>query len=252
MSGVPEDWYDGFFEGAWLDYASRDVRPGWTEQTVEFLVEQLELREGARVLDLACGRGRVAIPLAERGVCVTGLDLSARSLELARLQAEDAGIELELIRRDMRELDAVETYDVVLNLFSSFGYFHEQADDELVVAAVARALVPGGAFFLDTINPVALAAAFVARDWREFDDGTVLVEERSYDHLRGRDEATWTFVGPDGGRSELRHSLRAYTAPELVAMLDRAGLEVDGAWGSWEGAELGEGHRTLLRARKRG
>lgn len=176
MSRVSEDWYDGFFEGAWLDYASRDIRPGWTQQTVEFLVERLELRV----------------------------------------------IELELIQRDMRRLDAVATFDAVLNLFSSFGYFHEQAEDELVVAAVASARVPGGMFFLDTINPVALAAAFPRA-------GLARVRRR---HGPGRRAV----VGPTPHLSSWR-------------MLDRAGLEVDGAWGSWDGTEL-DGRRILLQARK--
>src|SRR5207244_6804372 len=114
--------------------------PEWTEGQVAFLVEQLDLREGTRVLDLACGRGRIAIPLARRGCRVTGVDLSPRSLELARRDAASARVELELLRRDMRELDAVESFDAVINLYSSFGYFAEQADDEQVLAAVARAL----------------------------------------------------------------------------------------------------------------
>src|SRR5204862_5410129 len=122
--------------------------------------------------------------------------------------------------------------------------------DERVLAAVARALVHGGMFLIDTINPVALAPRFVPVDWRELDDGTVFLERRSYDHFTGRSEATWTFVRPDGSRSELRHSLRAYTPAELVAMLERAGLEVDGSWGSWEGDELGAGSRVILRSSK--
>jgi hypothetical protein len=63
-------------------------------------------------------------------------------------------------------------------------------------------------------------------------------------------QTTWTFVRPDGRRNELQFSVRAYTAPEIVAMLGRAGLDVDGAWGYWDGSELGDGNRIILRARK--
>lgn len=252
MSGIAPDWYDGFFENEWLDYLALGTSPEWTERTVAFLVEHLDLREGTRVLDIPCGRGRVAIPLAQLGCRVTGLDLSPRSLELAQRDAQAAGVELELVHADMRELDATEAYDVALNLYSSFGYFDDQADDERVLAAVARALVRGGVFFIDTINPVALAAEFRALSWSELEDGTLFLERRAWDQLHGRHETTWTFVRPDGARSELRFSLRAYTAPELLAMLARAGLEVDAAWGGWQGTELGDGNRLLLRARKGG
>src|SRR3989442_11314585 len=101
MSAVPHDRYEGFFEAEWLDYvALGDAERN--EQQVAFLVEQLGLAEGTRVLDLACGRGRIAIPLAERGCRVTGLDLSPRSLKLARRDAADAGVALPLIHADMR------------------------------------------------------------------------------------------------------------------------------------------------------
>jgi 2-polyprenyl-3-methyl-5-hydroxy-6-metoxy-1,4-benzoquinol methylase len=250
MSEVPHDWFDGLFESEWLDYLALGQSPEWTEQTVAFLVEQLDLREGTRVLDLACGRGRVSIPLAQQGCRVTGLDLSPRSLEIARRDAEAAGIELELIHRDMRELDAVAAYDVVLNLFTSFGYFQDDEENERVLQAVARALVPGGAFLIDTLNPITLAPRFKERDWGEYEGGVTLLERHAWQHLRGRVETTWTFVHPDGARNELQFSVRAYTAPELVAMLERQGLDVEGAWGYWTGTELGDGNRIILRVRK--
>ncbi len=150
----------------------------------------------------------------------------------------------------MRDLDAVEEFDAAVNVYSSFGYFADSSDDERVLARVARALVPDGRFLIDTINPIALARVFRPKDWRAFADGTLLLEEHWYDHLRGRGEAVWTFVRPDGKRSDLRHSMRVYTAAELAHMLERAGFSVDGAWGSWDGGELGDGSRTILRARK--
>ena len=217
---------------------------------MEFIVEKLGLGEGSRVLDLACGRGRISIGLAQHGCRVTGLDLSPRSLELARSDAEAAGVEIEFVRRDMRDLDAEGEFDAVVNVFTSFGYFPTQEEDERVLANVARALVPGGRFLLDMVNTIAIAKQFVEADWDELEDGTLWLQRRRYDQLTGRHEATWTFVRTDGSRSELRHSLRGYTPAELVAMLGRAGLGVDGSWGSWDGDELGEGSRVILRSRK--
>jgi SAM-dependent methyltransferase len=215
-------------------------------------VDELGLSAGSRVLDLACGRGRISIGLAKRGCRVTGLDLSPRSLELAARDAEAAGVAVDFVRRDMRDLDAVEAFDAVVNVFTSFGYFPTQEEDERVLGAVARALAPGGRFLIDMVNTIAIAKRFIEFDWHELEDGTLWLERRRYDQLTGRYEATWTFVRPDGSRSELRNSLRGYTPAELVAMLARAGLEVDRAWGSWDGGELGDGSRSILRARKAG
>ena len=247
---APADWFDGFFEGEWLDYLALPGDPDFSERQADFIVRELELGESARVLDLACGRGRIAIALAHRGLRVSGVDLSPRSLERARADAATAGVALDLVQDDMRELDAEAEFDGVISIFTSFGYFADQTDDERVLAGVARALVPGGRFLLDTINPIAIAPKYVPHEWRQFEDGTVMLEDRSYDHLRGRHESTWTFVHADGSRSERRTSVRGYTAAELVPMLHAAGLDVDGAWGSWDGTELGDGSRTILRSRK--
>jgi hypothetical protein len=78
----------------------------------------------------------------------------------------------------------------------------------------------------------------------------LLLERRSYDHLSGRIHGTWTFIGPDGSRSVLEHSLRAYGPAELLIFLRRAGLDIERAWGSFDRTELGDGTRTILLACK--
>jgi hypothetical protein len=79
----------------------------------------------------------------------------------------------------------------------------------------------------------------------------VLFEDRSFDHLTGRSSATWTYVAPGGERSELRHSLRVYTLPELAAMLAGAGLDVAETWGGFDGQPFGfEARRLIVHARK--
>lgn len=252
MTDVDPRWYDGFFETEWLDYLSLPKDAEVTTRQVDFAVEQLALEPGASVLDVACGRGRHSVELARRGFRVTGVDLSPRSLELARVAADDAGVEVEFRQLDMLELDYDGVFDAVVNLFTSFGYFQADADNERVLHRIAAALRPGGRFLIDTINTIALARVFQERDWREFDNGSVLVEHRWLDQLKGRGGATWTFIRSDGSRSVLDHSLRAYAPWELRAWLERAGLDVERAWGSFDGTELGDGMRTILLARKPG
>ena len=73
-------------------------------------------------------------------------------------------------------------------MFTAFGYFADEADNRLVIGRVAAALAPGGAFLLETINPVAVFPRFEARGWHQLSDGTVMLEERFYDTARGRFE----------------------------------------------------------------
>jgi SAM-dependent methyltransferase len=250
--GVDPRWYENFFGRDWLELVALRISEERTREQVDFLVEALALAPGARVLDLACGHGRHSLELARRGYRVTGLDLSAPSLEVARETAEDGGLEVEFGECDMREIPFEDEFDAVLNLFSSFGYFEDAEDDRRVLSAVAGALRPGGAFLLDTIHPPWLFRHFQPLSWEEHDDGTLFLEERTLDLLRGRSDARWIAVRPDGGRSELRHSLRIYTLAELASMLAEAGLDVERTYGGFDGSELGlESRRLIVVARKR-
>jgi SAM-dependent methyltransferase len=250
VTGADPRWYDGFFGEDYLAVAPRD--PERTAREVDFVVERLGLEPAARVLDLACGHGRHTVELARRGFRVTGLDLSEPSLARAREAAHAEGVDVELVHGDMRELPWEDEFDAVVNLFTAFGYFAEQADDERVLGEVERALRPGGSFLLDVVSLFLLARGFRARDWQQLEGGRTMLEDRDYDPLTGRSNVTWTFVAPTGERSELRHSLRVYTLPELRGMLERAGLEVAEAWGGFDGEPYGfEGRRLIVHARRR-
>jgi SAM-dependent methyltransferase len=248
---VEPDWYDGFFEGDWLDEIALNADGEWTDRQTNFLVEQLELETGERVLDLACGHGRVAIPLAERGFGVTGVDLSPRSLELARASAGARGLDVDFVESDMRAIDFEGAFDAAYNVYTSFGYFEDDGENQCVLEAVSRALRPRGRFLIDVINPTGLAARYQSRMWEELDSGATFLQEHEFDVIGGRNKATWTFVRPDGDRSKLVHSVRVYAPWELARMLRSAGLDVTGSWGSFDGDDLELGSRRLiLRAAK--
>ena len=243
-------WYETFFGDDWLELAA-DHDVDQTRSEVDFLVRTLELAPGARVLDLACGHGRHSVELAAMGFHVTGLDISAGSLAIARESAAERGVRLDLQQLDMRELGAQSEFEAVCNFSSSFGYLPREEDDLEVLTRVTRALSPGGQFLLETMNASWLERNFQPRAKRRLPNGTLVTEERSYDRATSRSSATWSMVRRDGSRSELRHSMRIYTCPELCGMFARAGLTVDGMWGGVDGSNPGVDRRRLvLRGRK--
>jgi SAM-dependent methyltransferase len=248
---VDPRWYDGFFEGEWLDLLARERDGERTSAEVDFVVDKLSLPAGARVLDLACGHGRHSLELARRGFRVTGVDLSPRSLELAREAAAGERLDVELVQSDMREIDFDAEFDAAINLFTAFGYFESDDEDRDVVRRIARALRPGGGFLIDTLNALGLAKRYQPRRWEQAPEGVVMLDDHEWDLLAGRNRASWTFIRPDGSRSELRHVVRTYTPWELAGLIATAGLEVEAAWGDWEGAPLThESWRLILLARK--
>jgi SAM-dependent methyltransferase len=251
---VDPRWYETFFGEDWLRLAVEHGRYSDDEtlKQVDFAVERLGLEPPARILDLAGGHGRHAIPLAQRGFRVTLLDLSEPSLAVARERAADAGVELDIVHADMRDIAYDEEFDAVLNLFTAFGYFEDEADDVRLVERMARALVPGGALLVDLVSLFGIVREFQPRSWLDVGDGWTMLDEREYDVHTGRSAAAWTFLGPNGERRELRHSVRLYTLPELRSMLGGAGLTVEGAWLNWDGEEYrfdGRG-RMIVAARK--
>ena len=251
MEAVASDWYRSFFGDEWLRFVAQRIPAEQTTREVDFIVETLALEPPASVLDLACGHGRHSLELARRGYEVTGLDLSEAALRVARDAARDAGLDVTFVHADMRELDSEAQFDAVVNWFTAFGYFEDDGQDQRVLERVARSLKPPGRFLIDTISPLWLFRHFEANSWTELEDGSLLLQQRAYEPLTGRNHVTWTLVHADGSRQELRHSVRVYTLVELTQMLARAGLQVERTWGDAAGSPYGlDTPRMIVLAQK--
>ncbi len=231
-------WYQTLFGEEYLRLWEPALPPERTAREVEQIVELLEMRDGSRILDLCCGQGRHAIPLAQRGYRVTGLDLSPTLLDKARDRAAAAGVEVNWLPGDMRELRFAEEFDAVINIFTAFGYFKTEAEDLRVLHGVRRALMPAGRFLLETLHRDSLLRRFQPAGARRLEDGVLAVEERSLDLLRSRSETLLTAIYPDGRRSEYRFSVRMYTLAEFARLFAAASLQLEAFYGGLDGSPL--------------
>jgi SAM-dependent methyltransferase len=229
-------WYREFFDDLYLRVYQPLEAPEQVRREVDFIVKALDLPAGAKVLDLCCGQGRHSLELARRGFQVVGVDLSEALLYAARKRAESEGLSVTFLHCDMREIDFADEFDAVINMFTSFGYLESEAEDEKVLGKVAQALKSGGKFLLDVVNRDRLVRDFQAREWHAADEGWLVLEERTFDHLSGRMETRWVCVARDGVRYERLSSVRLYTASELRTMLERAGLKVTNLFGDYDGS----------------
>lgn len=228
-------WWQAFFDQEYLRLWAQFLPPEQTAQTVAGIQAALKLPPSAEVLDLACGQGRIAVPLAQAGYRITGLDYSDYLLDVARQAAADAGVDIAFHRADMRDLPAEWRghFDAVINIFTAFGYFENEAEDQKVLAGVANVLKPGGQFLIDVSHRDRLARDFMARDWRELPDGTLVWTQRLFDPIAGMsgEDLAWLADGQIHRRS---FRVRAYTATELTRMLKAAGLTPTAYYGDWE------------------
>lgn len=240
-------WYRDWFqdESYPIVYRHRDEEEA--RVTVDLFERTVALPPGARVLDLACGLGRHAMEFARRGYEVTGIDLSGALLRSAEEAAREGGLPIRFQCGDMRRLEEQNSYDAVVSLFTSFGYFMEESENRSVVESVARALRAGGWFMLDFFN-----AQFVATHLRPRDEtareGCTIIQERRISG--GRIEKSIS-ISAEGGDRSFRESVRMYTEQELRAMLEHAGLRVLHAFGGYDASPISPAsQRVILFARK--
>ena len=237
VTDIGSNWYTEFFNEDYPKIYSERLSEDATERETAFAVRALGLREGDRVLDLACGHGRHAVALARRGMVVTGQDLNEDYLRTAREDAARAGVEVKTVHSDMRNIPFDGEFDAVINMFTAFGYFESEDEDARVLEAVANALKGGGKLLLDTINREWVLSNYVQNDWRTDDGGNTYLERREFDLVTGRNRVTFSIVTPDGTRRESPgHDVRLYTLTELVRLLDGAGLRLSTVYGDYDGA----------------
>src|SRR5699024_9051297 len=165
------DWFEEWFNSPLYErlYADRDESEA--KRLISFLEQTLQLHRCANILDLGCGRGRHAISLARKGYNVTGLDLSEQAIITAKEKAALTNQQerLRFIRGDMRNaLD--ETFDAVLNLFTTFGYFLDDEENAKVLDSARKMLKLNGILVLDYLNAPHVKETLVPEDEGKFQD----------------------------------------------------------------------------------
>lgn len=239
-----EPWYVTAF-GA-------DYRTVYPQRDLESARSEIAWAYGAgirgRVLDLCCGFGRHALALRELGVEVYGLDLSSELLGDASGLGGEASIAGRLVRGDVRRLPFREgAFDSLVNLFSSFGYFTDKGDRE-VLDEIARVLRPGGVCLFDLMLPERIREQLVPESRRETDAG-LLIERRSLEEDGQRVVKRVSLEGADGELLEWREDVRLYEPEEFAELLAEAGLEITGRFGGLGGEKFdGDAIRQVVLA----
>jgi ubiquinone/menaquinone biosynthesis C-methylase UbiE len=205
-----------------------------TAREVEYLLEELHLPPGAAILDVGCGTGRHAIPLAQRGYAVTGLDLSSEMLARASRASQAVGVTVEWVRADAARFSLPRRYEAALCLCEgAFGLLGRD-DDSLgqpsaILSNISRSLKPQAKVILTVLNATAMLRRCSNQDVAQGRfDPLILVESSA--------------VPPREGLPPMAVRERAFMPTELVLLCRLAGLTVLHLWGGTAG---NWGHRTL-------
>jgi SAM-dependent methyltransferase len=248
QDGALMAWFHQWFGTDYLRvYDHRDEAEA--ERDVEAIVRVLAPRGDERVLDLCCGNGRHDLPLARRGFRVTGFDYSADLLREATA-AKPADTRYPMyVRGDALKMPfAPRSFGMLLNLFTSFGYF-DDAGNAAMLRSAAGLLVPGGSFYIDYLNPPRVLAGLVPES-RRVKHGMRIVERRIHNRETARVEKTIE-LHREGKMSEYRESVRLYPLAEMEQLIWTAGLVLEGVLGSNLGEPYSEeSTRMILHGRR--
>ncbi len=239
----PETW-DAFFSDFYLRAYAADEREGEAEAQAVAAARLAACPEGGELLDVPCGFGRHAVPLARAGYRVTGVDRSTALLDEARRRAGGERWP-KWVAADYRELPFADaSFDAAMNLFSSLGYLGDE-EDTRVLAEIRRVLRPGSRLVVELLHRDRLVRGFAEQDWRLLGEGRLLLEQRTFDAAAGVAQTTQTLIDGAGGRESRTFSVRVYSATELVAMLGRAGFTDARAYGDLDGSPFGVDTRLV-------
>lgn len=246
------DWYTD--EGFWRKFGPLmfgDEQFNEAAGQVPALLARIDLTEGS-VLDLGCGPGRHALPLARAGLSVTAIDTSRQLLDELRRRALDEKLEIDIRTADMREFSGIGPFDAVFVMWTSFGYFEAEADHQRVLENIYHSLKPGGVLVLDLLGLETLCRTLEPVHLTENADGSLLIERPVLVDHNTRLENEWILIR-DGRADHATFSHRVWSAGEIARLVEAAGLDLDAIDGDLAGTPYDfESERMYVVARKSG
>jgi SAM-dependent methyltransferase len=200
---------------------------------------------GKSALDLCCGPGRCTIALAKRGFSATGVDRTKYLLDKARAKARAARVKIEWVQKDMRNFVRADAFDLVLSMFTSFGYFDDKREDTKVLENIVSSLRPGGVCLIDVLGKERLAKILLETSSTVLADGSMLVKRHEIfdDWTRVRNE--WLVIR-NGRVKTFNFHLTIYSGQELRELMERAGFVGVKLYGNLDGDEYGSNAERLI------
>lgn len=242
-----KQWFEVWFDSPYYPILYKNRNTVEAQAFIDKLTEHLQIKEGSRVLDLACGRGRHAHYLSQKKLEVTGLDISPKSIQTA--QTRYASENLEFYIHDMRLPFRLNYYDYIFNFFTSLGYFDQLKENQEVFNAMYKGLKKGGKIMIDFMNVDKVLRNLVEREDLDIDGVSFYIRRevedgKIYKHIRVNDEEKTAFYS---------ESVQILKPHHFYTFLHEAGFKLLEEFGSYQltAYDAQQSDRYILLAEKR-
>lgn len=223
-----KEWFDEWFNSIYYHilYQHRDNEEA--AFFIDTLVRNLNIKQGEKILDLACGKGRHSIYLNKKGFDVTGVDLSEQNIALAKKYENDT---LHFEVHDMRDVYQPDTYQYIFNLFTSFGYLDTKEANLNVIKTTVESLKVGGKLLIDFMNPYVVINHLVEAEEKVIDNVKFRItrEYTEDEHL-----IKWIDIEDHGEHYHFYEKVKAIRRVEFLEYFERTNLKVVDVFGDYE------------------
>lgn len=242
-----KNWFASWFDSPYYHklYANRDFEEA--EFFIQNLINYLDLNHTEKVLDLACGKGRHAFFLSQFGLDVTGLDLAVNSIAEAKQKHNHARLKFDV--HDMREVYKNEKFQIVFNLFTSFGYFDEEDDNLKVLYAIHCMLEENGKLLIDFMNASKVIADLVLEEEKTCSETSFYIT-RNYD---GKHIFKDIRFSDNSKQYHFTEKVQALKHSDFKHLLEKTGFEIEATFGDYNLNTFDENNspRLIILARKK-
>ena len=245
---MKSEWFKDWFETE--EYLNVYQHRNETDagDLVGLIIASTTLPESAEVMDMACGTGRHSILFAKKGFNVTAVDLSKNMIAAARKKAETEKLKINFILSDLRYFAHSGKFDLIINLFTSFGYFATDDENFQIFKTAYEHLNNGGYFVLDFFNKHFIEQNLI-QESREKIDNSEIIQKRKIEGLRVIKEIS---ILEKGQSKKYFESVRMFNKDELVDELIRIGFAIEKTFGDFHGNKFEQfsSPRIIIIARK--
>lgn len=242
------EWFKDWFDTDEYMYVYRSHNEQDAQKLVHLILDNINLPLHSDILDLACGTGRHSILFAQKNYRVTAVDLSRNLLSIARKATEESNVNINFIRSDLRQFSICTRFQLVINLFTSFGYFETDEENYKIITTAYNQLNNSGYFILDFFNSRFIENKLVPESINTY-SGQTVIQKR---WILGKRVNKQIIVEKNGINKEYNESVRMFTKDELFNSISCAGFRVQKYFGDSNGSDfdLENSPRIIIIAQK--